>query len=102
PTHRPPSPSLSPSPTLFRSPHPDAQWQALPSSDDGAWIASRAGLYHWNGQALQLYGNEQGAPAEVESMALDDTGRVWAGGGKVTDRKSTRLNSSHVKSSYAV
>src|SRR2546430_7618295 len=78
---RPPRSTLFPYTTLFRS-------QGLPL---GARRAEGKTLIHLR----------QGAPV-VEKRSLAAYERVANGGGSGADRKSTRLNSSHLVISYAV
>src|SRR5690606_38075806 len=51
-----------------------------------------------------LIGNRQGASTITQQLALNlfSEGRARSTGKRIIDRKSTRLNSSHVKNSYAV
>src|SRR5439155_17796678 len=52
------------------------------------------------GEQAEHHPERQGAPAELRTR---HGARVWlAGGARERDRKSTRLNSSHVAISYAV
>src|SRR5690606_39783591 len=83
------------------------------------WFAPATGVFTSFFRTHGLAGNQMYRPA----MALDDNGRLWAGSTDgltgfnpldieesvsepslrlTRDRKSTRLNSSHVKISYAV
>src|SRR5690606_39758222 len=81
PIPRPPRPTLFPYTTLFRS-HPPAAWQLA------------AG--HLGGGRLLVHQPRRRRPRGDRKRA----GHAGAGAGQ--DRKSTRLNSSHVKISYAV
>src|SRR5260221_8048461 len=84
---RPPRSTLFPYTTLFRSHHGDAiadgKSQAIRGADQGlAVVAALQGAFaHWADQQF----SESGVH-----------------GVRVTDRKSTRLNSSHTVISYAV
>src|SRR5690606_40337775 len=82
---RPPSSTLFPYTTLFRS-RPDDR-EGGNDGHDRRRAGERRGLVV--GQAAPRQGEEAG-PREQE------------GGATASDRKSTRLNSSHVKISYAV
>src|SRR5436309_4589330 len=81
---RPPRPTLFPYTTLFRSVLVQA---ALVDGDD----PPAAGI-----EDLELVG----AQADLDAPASSRSSIPAAGGS--SDRKSTRLNSSHVKISYAV
>src|SRR5690606_39651917 len=99
---RPPAPSLFPYPTLFRSLPPDrlvdaaavAGVQDTPPGNAGVALAARV-------RGLR--------PEDLESALLDERSLLrmlsLRGAAHVVprreDRKSTRLNSSHVKISYA-
>src|SRR5207302_9921481 len=90
----PPTYPLFPYTTLFRSPHPEDRDAVL--VDGGRGAARRRDDRH---AQLRI-------PARVD--AGDANAGVGRGGdrecdeGEREDRKSTRLNSSHVKNSYAV
>src|SRR5690348_18215998 len=80
---RPPRSTLFPYTTLFRSPVTDA-YQRLPAAGGN------------RGRASDL-------PAPPEEGGTGHRGKDQpAGGNAATDRKSTRLNSSHPSISYAV
>src|SRR5690554_7510994 len=52
---------------------------------------------------LRRWGPDQGLERPVWSVGADRGGNVWAANREaLLDRKSTRLNSSHVRISYAV
>src|SRR3712207_7521227 len=80
---RPPRSTLFPYTTLFRS----ADAHSLPFADEGFSGAVCGGTL-----------NELANPAS----ALRETSRLLEPGGRLADRKSTRLNSSHANISYAV
>src|SRR5690606_40286254 len=98
---RPPRPTLSPYTTLFRSNPRTSRSSALASKATGfpialisAMLASGVTLDelpYWKGGSLDKY--QPGGDYVVVKFAK------WA---FEKDRKSTRLNSSHVKISYAV
>src|SRR5690606_39854606 len=89
PTPPPPTATLLPYTTLFRS-HTTQLRQHIIRADDSTFHT-----FYWD--------VETGAPLRgaTEQGAHDDScwarGQAWG-----VDRKSTRLNSSHVKISYAV
>src|SRR2546427_1320722 len=80
---RPPRSTLFPYTTLFRSPH-DAQSAAWPRHD-----AEPCALVRWHDARVAGATRE---PLGHHRIALEDQ----------SDRKSTRLNSSHSQISYAV
>src|SRR3712207_7087137 len=82
---RPPRSTLFPSPSLFRSPHP----QPLEPRD---LEAPRDRLEHAGGESrgVLLDGAVEEAPRRQQAARMQ------------VDRKSTRLNSSHANISYAV
>src|SRR5690606_41914353 len=85
PPRRPPSSTLFPYTTLFRSP---LITEVLLTDKVGALVAmSRLSSDYWQGDE----------PKVQEIVLKTDTGVE-----RKRDRKSTRLNSSHVKISYAV
>src|SRR5690606_42101328 len=86
-SRRPTGSILFPYTTLFRS-------TAIAALENGE-IATDMARY--------LTDSEQVPSAVAAGVKLDKDGNVLGAGGiLVQDRKSTRLNSSHVKSSYAV
>src|SRR3712207_9116846 len=99
---RPPRSTLFPYTTLFRS-----LWQG---GEFGQ--GSRGEIYLWDGASVRQLtsdGREKQGIRLAESrhvawMARDDQGRLelYLWDGAQTDRKSTRLNSSHANISYAV
>src|SRR3712207_8022241 len=80
---RPPRSTLFPYTTLFRSAHPCAHSQRAPNSPS---LQQRSGLMGGGG----------GAPSTFTS-GQNEVGHVVP-----SDRKSTRLNSSHANISYVV
>src|SRR5438067_3841714 len=87
----PPSPTLFPYTTLFRS-H-DASYK------------QHEGGFHYSARDLAVVrARHAGAPVVLGSAtpSLETLHNVAAGRARTTDRKSTRLNSSHVSISYAV
>src|SRR5439155_11321466 len=94
---RPPRSTLFPYTTLFRSllRHPKAD-RVLPAPGG---LAGPRHVIGGNGRALYPLVEE---PVHRNAgVTLDDTAKV-VGGRRRSDRKSTRLNSSHVAISYAV
>src|SRR5690606_41215048 len=91
---RRPRPTLFPYTTLFRS----KALQGNLCRCTGYAPIIRAG------KAMSSYGLPQGDPLLAERIALKDKIKAIHDGRRVElgDRKSTRLNSSHVKISYAV
>src|SRR5690606_42148497 len=90
----PPLSPLFPYTTLFRSRKLDQRLAAL--------LLGKGRLLHITHQQLA---DELGSVREIVSRLLKsfaDQGLVKLGREQVEDRKSTRLNSSHVKISYAV
>src|SRR5690349_23479590 len=93
---RPPTSTLFPYTTLFRSDR-----HRIPASGDRAELPDRGGMGNTGGRrARRAVGTRDwrrpasvGAPRVRELPAAQHVG---------TDRKSTRLNSSHVEISYAV
>src|SRR5688500_19273655 len=81
---RPPSPPLFPYTTLFRSPNDPTAWlyAALLNRDE----------YRMNEAVRDL----------ERSIDLNDNRQVYRSANLAVDRKSTRLNSSHLVISYAV
>src|SRR5436305_11879678 len=73
-------------------------------------------VHHWSsfqpsgGDAVHAHGSGVRAGGDVEEllaahgkpMRVDDVGQAGSQPGRSEDRKSTRLNSSHVRISYAV
>src|SRR5690606_42105241 len=99
---RPPAPTLFPYTTLFRSDH-GLWWAPDPASKDictvGGNIATNAG-----GLLCAKYGVTRESVLALKVVLADGT--LLSVGhrtvkGVTGDRKSTRLNSSHVKISYA-
>src|SRR3712207_8847285 len=90
---RPPRSTLFPYTTLFRS---DVAC-GVPGADPVAGRVRRQGERGGRGEAVE--GRREG-----ENGRGSDTGRDRQrdGSGRVLDRKSTRLNSSHANISYAV
>src|SRR2546426_2043208 len=76
----------------------------LTVSDLGA-VGQRADT---SGDAIVAWAGERGYEVVVRSVVPDETDRIagklarWADSGENRDRKSTRLNSSHLVISYAV
>src|SRR5256885_3000132 len=92
---RPPRSTLFPYTTLFRSHLAAFQVHGLHAQ---AAIAGRIGIV--------MVGTEQegvhGGPQRAQRLALEDGGGGCGHRGSCEDRKSTRLNSSHLVISYAV
>src|SRR5207302_10224771 len=98
--HRPIS-ALFPYTTLFRSPDVEITLEANPTSVEAGRFAALAeagvnrvslGLQALDPAALKFLGREHSVDEALEALAI----------ARKKDRKSTRLNSSHVKISYAV
>src|SRR5437870_9913383 len=93
----PPRSTLFPYTTLFRSPCGDS-WTLLRSRRDKQ--STKSSDCTWPVRLLQLY--------LVEIYLFSGYAKVvhvgwrWASASNIRDRKSTRLNSSHVAISYAV
>src|SRR5690606_40518078 len=91
----PPRSTLFPYTTLFRSTTP--QLDSLGGIDGFSWLAATRTLLTFNRskKELMLYNVKEGRANSFKNVVTysADQGR---------DRKSTRLNSSHVKISYAV
>src|SRR5690606_41713222 len=94
-----PDSTLFPYTTLFRSPELVV----------GTGNAGAVYVFGWAGHRWTLLGQTPYMWSPVRALHgadLDGDGRdelvVLAGSGELVDRKSTRLNSSHVKISYAV
>src|SRR5690606_40348958 len=90
---RPPLPTLFPYTTLFRS----RGLGALARLDHEAFLPERA----VGAEAVVDRGGDQRQQRRVVRQRLH-LGHVAGAGAPGPDRKSTRLNSSHVKISYAV
>src|SRR5690606_41792182 len=91
---RPPVPTLFPYTTLFRSCKADGGYVVAPPS-----VSDESGrLYRW------IQKDDLGSlpPHVVGVLTADDGGAEPDPEEQERDRKSTRLNSSHVKISYAV
>src|SRR5256885_16404165 len=99
---RPPRSTLFPYTTLFRSRRNRACIRARPPVADILEVEHRAGLAVHEGD--QLAGIERRAAAERHHtvVAARLEGRDAGGEICLQDRKSTRLNSSHLVISYAV
>src|SRR5690606_42088498 len=89
----PPRSPLFPYTTLFRSTD-----GGVGVGGDGTDLGDGLGVGTWFGQVLQL--GDDGDSGLVDAAL--EVHRVHAGSNGLQDRKSTRLNSSHVKISYAV
>src|SRR2546430_10425395 len=92
---RPPRSTLFPYTTLFRSRRGDDPLEAAAAvvevdSEDGLDPVSPA------------QGQKEQRPAQAREAGLDPESRRSACSSDATDRKSTRLNSSHSQISYAV
>src|SRR5207302_3027804 len=102
PTYRPPTrPTLFPYTTLFRSlGGGQGQRHGRGESDQGdvGAVAGHGGLAEFDDVAVR----GRRALAGEQALVLEEDHRVVAADGRGQDRKSTRLNSSHVKISYAV
>src|SRR5437588_9604249 len=87
---RPPTSTLFPYTTLFRSVHEDEAWTER--------LQHRHGLFGVRGRAhIVPFGRQQDPDElEVHGVVVNDQD------GRTGDRKSTRLNSSHTVISYAV
>src|SRR5690606_40418441 len=95
PLHRTPRRPLFPSTTLFRS-----ESQARHLTRHGA-VQNEDGTYSWKfDNAARFGGGPVGQISPAEQQRL--WSRIACPVLLVRDRKSTRLNSSHVKISYAV
>src|SRR3989442_5427396 len=89
---RPPRSTLFPYTTLFRSIAYPGQRQAVPPEQAGQVIAPETA--HTLREMMGVVANG------ISPVFLHIDG--YKVGGKTGDRKSTRLNSSHVRTSYAV
>src|SRR5690606_39537405 len=93
--HRPPRSTLFPYTTLFRSVEKETLLQRYPASQR-TWLKLRGGQY--SGANLFYFGSPKARQILQYWAAVEqDRKKGWK-----IDRKSTRLNSSHVKISYAV
>src|SRR5690606_41391641 len=99
PPPTPPSTTHSPYTTLFRSAHQSAHpRRARP-------ILETAGLQEVRSSPAAFFWHHSTTMTFPETRPPSARGRVWhvvAAAAVSVDRKSTRLNSSHVKISYAV
>src|SRR3989442_9929405 len=86
---RPPRSTLFPYTTLFRS---DSTFFEVPNR-------TRASIARLIGGKADEIALTSGASAGATAVAY---GLTWKPGDEIIDRKSTRLNSSHVRISYAV
>src|SRR5204862_6483479 len=91
---RPPQPHLFPYTTLFRSPQP------VDPVDQGGHLRERANFGELLVTPVHVSARRLGPHDLLAVEAADDPQRAVRGG--MLDRKSTRLNSSHVEISYAV
>src|SRR5215208_7831236 len=93
----------------FRSITPDdglaASWVPAIAQDRRGfmWFGTVRGLNRYDGYTLRSYQHDAADStslpnSRVNALHVDSAGALWVG----TDRKSTRLNSSHVAISYAV
>src|SRR5690606_40726229 len=90
----PPTSPLFPYTTLFRSPIAESNF---PTRDENTQITPVKRL-RITTTAAPVYFDNMGSGNAIDSRFADN-----ASGGEISiDRKSTRLNSSHVKISYAV
>src|SRR5690606_41795740 len=98
--HPPATPHSLPSTTLFRSRLRPARLRRRPKAHRSRPRKPQAGML-WQIDASPFAWLEDRGPELTLHGIIDDaTGEVIAAAFR--DRKSTRLNSSHVKSSYAV
>src|SRR5207253_5881462 len=100
-TPPPPPPTLFPYTTLFRSVHLEsfaAPGQTLLGTDSHTPLCGAAGMLAIGAGGLDVAVAMGGGPY---AFAMPEVVRVWLTG-ELQDRKSTRLNSSHVAISYAV
>src|SRR5690606_40785212 len=93
-SRRPPTPTLFPYTTLFRSNDPLRD----PDYPDEAPNALMAWYKTWYNRQPGVDGSIHAYKRILREMGTPEAERSL----KETDRKSTRLNSSHVKISYAV
>src|SRR5690554_7488845 len=95
--HRPPISTLFPYTTLFRSSEPQNLIPPNVQETAGGDVVDLlyAGLYSYD-----LEGNLE--PVLAEDVPQTEDNQVWTIQIGEGDRKSTRLNSSHVRISYAV
>src|SRR5690606_40866021 len=92
--------TLSPYTTLFRS-----DQEVWTSGLDPAFLGPYGARQYEQDERTEERSSKRDHGRPVRSSGLDRTGRCTAIAASTTnraDRKSTRLNSSHVKSSYAV
>src|SRR5690554_7327498 len=88
--HRPPKSTLFPYTTLFRSEELYKELLGVSSHE----------LYHtWNVKSIRP---EEMVPYDFKQENYSELGYIAEGVTTYIDRKSTRLNSSHVRISYAV
>src|SRR3989442_11755877 len=88
---RPPRSTLFPYTTLFRSGHTE------PTDTGGCPTQLRGGHRHHHGQAARQEHHSHGHAVHDRGRKRERPRPV-----RIRDRKSTRLNSSHVRISYAV
>src|SRR3712207_8034314 len=88
-TRRPPRSTLFPTTSLFRSPPQEGDEAVGVQGTPVEHEAHQPAVAHRRDHAL---GDPLGAPRDNRALAL----------GRIGDRKSTRLNSSHANISYAV
>src|SRR5690606_41271271 len=96
----PPPPPLFPDTTLFRSHRKEVMWGGRPLVLETGKIARQA-----DGAVMITYGGTQvlcTVVAEKAPKPGNDFFPLTVNYQEKADRKSTRLNSSHVKISYAV
>src|SRR5690606_40361334 len=90
----PPSSTLFPYTTLFRSPSGGAS--------ESAGTQRFPGLRARRGRIVRVRRAARSLRLARRAARDDPGARALRGGARLADRKSTRLNSSHVKISYAV
>src|SRR5690606_39633666 len=95
-SRRPPAPPLFPYTTLFRSP----QWRFNAGRVETRGFLTRTTSTFAAGGTLFGFGTGNNPPAPPTDFVLSAAASIAAM--TPEDRKSTRLNSSHVKISYAV
>src|SRR5690606_39556413 len=99
---RPPTPTLFPYTTLFRSAHLTGLAERAGERQPAGALQVRVGADDGAGEAAHLELRAAHPHRPVQGLAHPGAASEGVVGDPLIDRKSTRLNSSHVKISYAV
>src|SRR3712207_7822557 len=91
---RPPRSTLFPDTTLFRSEGQVEILESLGVTEESVGAPIRSSM-----EVIELGETEGGVPVFMDRIASEADGVVVVG--RIKDRKSTRLNSSHANISYA-